>query len=333
MVDGPRNSLAGAVTFLFSGAPIVLAGVYLSSVRQGLWLGGYRWILPGVIISSLMVSFFSGGRNIFLISTVYLASLFFLHRLSFRRVKRIRRSQAAKKGAALSGRTKLLLLLCLGFGIWLSLSLFIERAYLRADTIAGALEFFASNYYPVSEPAFGNEAFLVIHYILAQLTFYFSSGITFLDQYFSTNYCPATLGGSSLFGLYRIIDFLLGTRVAANSLDAMLIRGAYLSMPGQLYVDFCHWGIGVSVLLAAYGCAITRKVLRGQNRYLFVSAYVVTTLVLAPLYSVTSVGNGFSLLIFSLAATYLFGTKSRSLVAVDNAGRRGYASRQNGHLT
>ncbi|UTW07491.1 hypothetical protein [Pseudomonas benzenivorans] len=295
MADGPRGSLLGGVHYLLAGAPVVLACFLLSKARNegkealifGLWL---------FVIMCFASFFLSGGRNSFVVGTFFILSYFVLERK--RNIKIEGFSKGCKGVVRFPRWVKVLFVFGFVYGIYL----FVERAEIRGLDLEGFVGALAENYnVDIEVPGWLGGAWLQIYYCLLFLVFYVSHSITYLSPYFESGYSPLTMGGYSFPIFIKIYDGFLGTNYVSEVLDQLILSGVYLTFPGSVYVDFglCG-GIVSGGLLAALSLVYVSKALWCGGRHLLIAAYLLTLLLLSPVFSVLNVGNGFSILMIIL---------------------------------
>jgi hypothetical protein len=289
---GARMSLLGGLIAITSAAPFILLCKIrheriLSNQSRGVFI-----VLLAII--GIATSFLSGGRNAFLIGMV----VYFVQGLLLKGGGRI-------PDAAKNNTVKLFIFV----GILFSFYLFVDRELNQGVDVNQLLSIFAAKWsVQIDEIQTDNIFFGSIYAATTIFIFYFTHALNFIDQYFIENASPALMGAYNFPIPSKIIDIFFDSNISSSVSGELLVPGVYLTLPGSLYVDFGYFGtivfgflIGV-VTGFAYRLSMRRSFLRVQ----FVS-FMICMWLLAPLYSVIGISNGFS---FLAIITFLFLIKS-----------------------
>jgi hypothetical protein len=288
MEEGPRNSLLGAVHYFLAGAPVLLACFLLSRRKSKFFTNAFLW---GVVVICFGCFFLSGGRNNFVVGSVFVFFYFFLERASFR-------ARGVGRDRKFSFPLGLKILSVVG--VCYVLYLFVERARIRGMDLEGAVRALGENYnVGVYMPDFLSGTLLQIYYCLVFVFFYITHSLSYLSAYFDIDYSPLTLGGYSFSIIFRVVDVLFGTNFVVDSFERMLVAGVYLTLPGSIYIDFGFTGVFIAgIALAGISIWCVSRALKSNNgNGMMLASSCLTIAALSPVFSAFSVGNGFSIMI------------------------------------
>lgn len=288
MAVGPRNSAIGAINLLLTGAPVVLASIALVQPMTTRLYG----VVGALFVLSFASTILAGGRNPIAISAVYIVAT---GAIAFARDPRrlLKNKQAMRIIAVVASAG---LFIGVAYVLWSA----TERAIDRHSSIAESLAYFSENYkVEFTVPTWLPSSFQGAYYGAMNIVFYLAHPIVYLDDYFATSYCPATLGSQSFDIVFRAVDVIFRTSFIQASTNAMVLPGIYLSLPGTLYLDFCWFAPIAGALIAAASAVVLIHAMRSVAA-IPMAAYALTLLALSPLYSVFTASNGFSLLVLSL---------------------------------
>lgn len=301
MEDGPRNSLLGAVHYFLAGAPVLLGCLLLSRRNSGPLANAFLW---GVVVLCFGCFFLSGGRNSFVVGSVFLFFYFMLEKINFR-----------WRGVGRSRK--------FNFPIWLKflsvlgafyvMYLFVERAQIRGMDLEGAVHALAENYnVKVVTPSFLSGALLQVYYIFVFVLFYVTHSLSYVSSYFELDYSPMTWGGYSFSIILRVVDALFGTTYVSDAFESLLVAGVYLTLPGSIYVDFGFLGVFVFGVFLAWSTVffVTRALWSGDGNSMMAASLCLTVVALSPVFSALSVGNGFSIMML-LVFIHLIGRRKK----------------------
>lgn len=301
MAEGPRGSVLGALHYFLAGAPAMLACLLLSRWASGERTNVFGWC---VVLIGFGCFFLSGGRNSFVVSSVFVLFYFVLERMKFYRAGDGRRISIPRW-----------IKLCALLGGCYVLYLFVERAEVRGTDMAGAMQSLSENYdVEIFTPSWLSGFSLQVYYCVAYLVFYLTHAPTYVAQYMGEGYSPMLMGGYGFSILFRVFDILAGTQFLIDSFDRLLIVGVYLTLPGTIYVDFGWLGVAlVAVLLANVTVLMVSIALsRRSGAGLMAASLCLTVVALSPVFSGLSVGNGFSILVL-LPVLRFFGVRENKL--------------------
>lgn len=304
MAEGARNSILGALHFFLSGSPAILACLLLSRRPIKRYRDACAW---SVVLIGFGCFFLSGGRNSFVVSSFFVFFYFILER------KMLLRSSS---GFSLKIPVWLKFLTVLA-GCYV-VYLFVERASIRGTDMEGVMQILSDSYgVEVYAPSWLSGVWLDVYYCFAYLVFYLSHALTYVAQYLDSSYSPLLMGGYSFSIVYRIVDLVLGTQMAAESIDQLITPGTYLTLAGTAYVDFGWLGVVLTpILLAVLTVRFISGALRSDNGAgLMAAAYCLTIVALSPFFSGFSNGNGFSLLVLLPVLRLLGVSRNRQVVA------------------
>lgn len=285
MESGPRNSLLGALSYFLSGAPPILACFLLTRRARGERKEIIPWLL---VLGGFSASFLSGGRNAFVIGAIFILFYALLVRI------KQGRTEAPKKL-----KIPRWLKLCVGFGVVYVVYLFVERAEIRGVDMAGAMQLLSENYgVKVYSPSWLSGFFLEAYYCLVYLVFYLTHAPTYVSQYLEVSYSPMLSGSYGFSILFRIMEVVFGSGSLLDPADELLVSGAYLTLPGTLYVDFGWFGVVFGGLflsvVTVYIVSLALKSVPGKG--LMCASLCLTIIALSPLFSAIAVGNGLPIL-------------------------------------
>lgn len=286
MVEGPKASVFGALHYFLAGSPAILACLLLSRRGIGEQVNIFGWC---VVLIGFGAYFLSGGRNSFVISSVFVLFYFALERLRFYRM---------------AGGQKITipwwLKFCSFLGCCYVVYLFVERAEIRGMDMAGAINSLSENYgVEVYAPSWLSGFLLQVYYCLAYLVFYLTHAPTYVSQYMVADYSPMLMGGYGFSFIYRTFDVLAGTQFVVDAFSSLLIAGVYLSLPGTLYVDFGWVGVALAgtILASITVFSVAVALSRRNSAGLMAASLCLTIVALSPVFSAISVGNGMSILL------------------------------------
>lgn len=302
--EGPRNSLIGALVALLSGAPPLLVALLL--VKRGAFCCKktylYIWILFG-----FAAMFLSGGRNPFFIGLLFILSF---HVFFARKLKAL---------LNLHRRQRIWPLLAIGATVFIavvySMYLFIERSAYVGVRLDSMLDTLSVNYQLSVYPYKSESEFLsAIYVIVVFLIFYATHALNYFSDYFAISYSPMMYGAYTFPQLARLVDVFSGADSFNESRSALLVNGAYLTMPGSFYLDFGF--LGSIALIGVLSFMFGRYMARFANLILLqkmIFAYLVVAFVFAPIYCVFGMANGFSMIfLMTLMFMILLSSGNRS---------------------
>jgi len=292
---GPRDSLIGAVIALLSGAPPLLFAISLLQAdisRRG------RIAINCNVAIGFFAMFLSGGRNPFFIGLLFIL----VFRYFF---------ASGRPLLNVGGRRTFFIFgaIAIASAIGYSMYLFIERAAFTGVALDEMISVFSLNYgLTIASFETENELLRSLYTIYVFLTFYVTHALNYISDYFAGEYSPVLMGAYTFPQLARLVDVVLGTALFSNSREALLVNGAYLSLPGSLYLDFGMAGATtVGVVVSFVFGALIAKLARIRLIGKVVLAYLVVAFLFSPIYGVFGMANGFSMifLIFLLFALSL----------------------------
>ena len=295
--EGARNSIQGAIGLVLSGAPTLFLSLAIlqpeSQQRRDLVI-----VAAIVLFSlSLICMLASSSRNSVVVSIAYIGTVAFL------------RSSFCRKpvGALLDRRLRITatsiaisLTLVALFGI--ILFLFVERANLTHGSVDQAIAYFLEEYrveLRVAPPE--NSLLKSVFYSLMMLEFYVTHPSAYFSSYIAAGYCPGGHGAYSFYGLFRVIDFLIGTQFVSAGSAQMILHGVYLTLPGFLFLDFCDAGILVGWIILAATTLSLAFFFSGNPSLIFATAYLLCVFLFAPFYALPSIGDGMSLMLLAVS--------------------------------
>lgn len=306
MAEGPRGSVLGALHYFIAGAPAILACLLLSRRAIGERTNIFGWC---VVLIGFGCFFLSGGRNSFVVSSIFVLLYFVLERMKFYRA-------GDRKKISIPRWIKL----CALLGGCYVLYLFVERAEIRGADMAGAMQSLGENYdVRIFTPSWLSGFPLQVYYCVAYLVFYLTHAPTYVAQYMEMDYSPVLMGGYGFSIIFRVFDILAGTQFLIDSFDRLLIVGVYLTLPGTIYVDFGWLGVAIGAILLASVTVfmVSIALSRRSGAGLMAASLCLTVVALSPVFSGLSVGNGFSILML-LPVLRFFGVRERKLRSVQN---------------
>lgn len=290
MGEGARNSILGALHYFLAGAPAILACLLLSRQAKSLKSGALPWILA---IAGFISFFLSGGRNSFVVSTLFVFFYFSIERNKFYRSAKPRRIHPPTWIVA-SG--------ILGF--FYAIYLFSERAAIRGTDLTGAAQLLMENYdLIIWRPNNINDFFLQIYYALSYLVFYLTHAPTYVSQYMAQDYSPLTMGAYGFNIFFRIFDILAGTHFGTEAFDKLLISGVYMTLPGTAFIDFGWPGVFISsVVISGTAAVVASKAQASRTGSGIMGASLtLSILALSPFFFGLSIGNGLSIFFLLIA--------------------------------
>lgn len=287
MENGPRNSLLGAVHYFLAGAPVLLACFLLSRRKSRILTNGFLWV---IVVICFGCFFLSGGRNNFVVGSVFVFFYFCLEKITFRT-----RGVGSDRKFSFPFWLKIFSIV----GVCYVLYLFVERAQIRGMDLDGAVRALSENYnVGVYVPDFLSGALLQVYYCLVFVVFYITHSLSYLSAYFDIGYSPLTVGGYSFSIVFRVIDVLFGTTFVIDSFERMLVVGVYLTLPGSIYIDFGFAGVfvaGIALAGASIWC-VSSALKSGNGNGMMAASFFLAIAALSPVFSAFSVGNGFSIM-------------------------------------
>ena len=290
---GSRMSLLGGLIAITSAAPFVL----LCKIRHERIISNQPigvFIIFFAIIG-IATSFLSGGRNGFLIGIV----VYFVQGLQ---LKKGLEFKLQKK----NNKVRLFISIVILLGILFSFYLFVNRELNQGVDVNQLLSVFAVKWsVQIDEIQTDNIFFGSIYAATTIFVFYLTHALNFIDQYFIEGVSPSLMGAYNFPIPSKIIDVLSGSNISSSTSGDLLVPGVYLTLPGSLYIDYGYFGATVFGFLigAATGFAY-RLSMRKAFLQLQLASFMICFWLLAPLYSVIGISNGFSFLtiIFLLLA-------------------------------
>lgn len=300
-LNGPRSSLIGALSTLLSAASPVACCVYLLKPSSSIVK---RIIVLGGIILGLGCLFLTGGRNAFFISIGFIGIFIFLF---------LSKSQLERAIPSVLRKAIYVFLL---FGFFFSMKIFVDRFEVHGFD-ASVMLFHLKREYGVNVQDLENasELYLSVYSSWVYLVYYMIHAFTFFEQYIAQSVSPELMGVYNFSIVARFIDLIAGTSYVADGIDALIVRGVYLTLPGSLYVDFGFLGglISAGVLGSVFGALAARltKLKFYQKMWL---VYICTIMLFSPFYSVVGIANGFSFLfLLTIIVVLSFRLKRRAL--------------------
>jgi hypothetical protein len=282
---GPRGSLVGALIALLSGAPpiafvIIVMNRALSSRKKA--------FLGLVVIVGFVATFLSGGRNPFFIGMLFMVVFYQLFLKSPKRRKKVKKRRLQMYTFKLA----------ITLGIVYSMQIFIERYALRGVGPQGMMDHL-SGYTSVESIARyegSSNVSSMFYSIYVYLLYYATHALNYVNDYFVIGYEPFTWGGYSFPQLTRLVDTVFSTSYFAQSRVGMLVQGAYLTLPGSLYIDFGY----VGTLIWAVALALLFGFLLRNLPYLalyqkVIACYLTVVYLFSPIYNIFGMGSGFSM--------------------------------------
>lgn len=292
-LTGPRNSLIGAVGAILSGAPPIALALLLSANKTKIY---YKNMLYFFIFFGFASTFLSGGRNSFFIGVLFV----YFYYLLFLKTKSIKiRSRLSL--------AKIFLYFALVLGFLYSMKMFVDRYVAQGMDPSSLIDYLSHEYdVDVYRIEFFSQTLESAYIAFVYLVFYITHAFTSIDQYFSTEYCPFFLGAYNFPQLSRFIDLLFSTQSFVDVNDKLLVNGAYLTLPGSLYLDFGYVGsiIFGSIFSATLGF-LTRNLNLLTLTQRVIYAYLCVAAVFSPIYSVFGMGNGFSIMVLIVVLIFI----------------------------
>jgi hypothetical protein len=279
---GSRMSVFGGVIALLSAAPYMLLSI-LHFAKSRLAPRKLR-ILTWLGIAGIGSGFLSGGRNAFLIGITILSLQYILFR---------------NQGVVVKvEKSRWHLYLVFIVAVVFSLYLFAEREMRQGVNAQQILNVFSIKW-GVDVALIDGDGVLknILYAILVILIFYFTHAPSYIDEYFVQDIVPYLHGAYNFPIPAKMIEILLGVQAFSIVESKLLLSGVYLTLPGSLYLDFGYFGASLVVALLALVTGVlyrSRKSLKFSGM-LFLS-YLLSIWILAPLYSVFGISNGFSFL-------------------------------------
>lgn len=300
-LTGPRGSLIGALSTLFSAASPVAFAVYLLSPSKTLFRRLFVW---SVILVGLGCLFLTGGRNAFFISVGFIAVFAFL----FLDKKQLDRaiSPFFRKAIYILG----------ALGFFYSMKIFVERFEVQGFDAEIMLWHLKTEYsVDVQNLDGASEFYISVYSSWVYLVYYMIHAFTFFEQYITQSVSPELMGVYNFSIVARFVDLVFGTSFVADGIDSLIVRGVYLTLPGSLYVDFGFIGglVSAAFLGGVYGVLAARlnKLKFYQKMWL---VYICTIMLFSPFYSVVGIANGFSFLfLLTIIVVLSFRLKRRAL--------------------
>lgn len=279
-LTGSRMSVLGGVMALISAAPYVLMALILFVNKNGGLLTSKKPTMLATL--GIATSFLSGGRNAFLIGATVIA----LQHLLVQDARPTK--QLNRRGVLLAA----LMGLCVAF----SLYIFVERETRQGVDTKHILHYFSVKWgVDVAQLDTDHPLANVAYSILAITAFYFSHALSFLDQYFTSNISPSFFGSYNFPILAKAVEIVFSVETFSAVHKGLLLPGVYLTLPGSLFVDFGYSGSiffgSILALLTGFLYAQRRRL--GFFGLLF-TCFLLATWILAPLYSLFGISNGFS---------------------------------------
>ena len=288
-ITGSRMSVLGGVVALTSAAPYI----YLCKLSYGRVIHRRkRSLLTSFVVAiGITASFLSGGRNAFVIGM----TVFFVQRLILARYFTFDRDE----------RKNIRRLLIIG-GILYSFYLFLERELAQGIDLNQLLFVFAAKWdVKITEVSFGNEVLDSIYASLMIFLFYLTHATDYIDQYFNSNSSPFLLGAYNFPVVSKLIDVVAESQIFSGIPNSLLVPGVYLTLPGSLYIDFGYFGALVSSLFLGVLTGLSsRNSFSNSFLKMQFSCFMACLWLLAPIYSIIGISNGFSfMIIIALLAT------------------------------
>lgn len=303
-LSGRQGSVLGGVVAFLTAVPVALLAVR-KMARPTKGLDRTSLLLLVLAIPTLL---FSGGRNPLVISTLYYL-LFYLLLRSFTSALPGTESWTVRR------------LIRVGAGVCLLAIVLLYVLYVAAqrreiqDTSFqySLIMAFDYNLVPTSLYFWLEDIHVDLAISVASFTYYLTHPMVVLSQIFERP--VAYTAGFATFPLYTYaVDFLLSTGMLAELESRIVFPGNYTTLLGALYQDGgpVLMLVGITGLLVWCWHAIRRKVYSPAS--LLLTAFLLLTLVTAPVYAVTSTGFGSSLLfviVFTVFASSRFSMNAR----------------------
>ena len=215
--------------------------------------------------------------------------------------------------------TKLKIGILVAAGFVYSLYLFAERAGVRGEVIQESIKRMAWDY-NAKERWFGldsNSFFTQVYGILIYFIFYITHALGYYSDYLTIDYTPNAIGSYSFNFIFNVFDVLTNLKIGEALSYRLLVPGVYLTLPGSFYVDFGLIGVVFSgFVLGLLSTVYFRKTIYNfQSQNAFRASILFTALIFSPVYSVTNIGNGFSLVTIALIANVSFRSKKQNYLA------------------
>lgn len=289
-----RGSLLGAIHTITSGAPVILACllIYAYHIGCNIRFKISMWMFTLICFVSY---FLTGGRNAFFVGMGFVFCFYCLIRItSGLQILSLKRMVSRKN------ITKtILFLILMGLACVHILNIFVERFSLVGESMQNSIERYVINqnltvssyFFELFSSELGLATFFIFYYI--------SHPLNYFDIYLQQWDGPLLMGSYSFYLFASIIDKIMDF----GALDVMhmnlLYHGVYISLPGSLFLDFDLIGvylggflIGMCYSFISY--AVKRKM---KLEDVFLLSFILLLLLYAPVYSVTSISQGPSILL------------------------------------
>jgi hypothetical protein len=285
-IAGGRGSIIGAIVALLSATPAMLLVLILTK-------GSFKTVnkikLLVVIALGFGATFLSGGRNPFFIGLLFTLSYYWLF---------LRSEKLAVKQKKIGFEFYIFLLIVV-LSISFSMNIFIERAALRGASPEGMVIYLAAYENIVQIYSYRSSSIILtsLYSIFVYLTYYITHALNFANDYFSVPFEYRAMGAYSFPQITRLVDGIIGTNFFGEVRDILLVNGAYLTLPGSLYIDFGFLGTMIISFIMGFWFGYFMRNIANLSLYQkVITAYFLILYLLAPMYLVLGMGSGFSML-------------------------------------
>lgn len=293
IADGPRSSYIGAIQVILSGFPVIF---FCICQERQIHLKKTQLTKSKVIYMLYLLScFYSGGRNTFVISFVFV----FIYYMLF-----VKRNVFLQNEFNMRNKLSLINIIYYIFlimAIGIVFYLFLDRKMTYDPNLEDPLFFSFSHQDTYIKPIPTNASIFItyLYIIYVHFIFYLTHCVSFLNDYFSGVITLVPSFGALSFPLLgKVSDLLFNTELFINAHSNLIQDGVYLTLIGNLYIDFGYIGglIFFSLCAFIYG-VLTRNI--ANLKYTSKLLLIILSLffLFSPIYNVFGIGNGTSLII------------------------------------